>query len=158
MTKPVLAVLLIMMPATAAIAQDLSFTGAEKVFGPAPAGAPYFTIPGGTPVDGSNTFIPVAVPGTNGGYLAVGDVLGGISKSVSRKVADGTALAASITILPPNPSDKLGLTFGGATTDGRSAGSASASYRVSNRALVFAAGARSKDHTLAKGGASFSFP
>lgn len=165
--------------AGAAWGQALTFTGAEELFGPAPPGHPYGTIPGGAAVDSARTFIPVAVPGTNGGYLRVDSLLAAaqgadprvpalqaqidaanqfafLARRDARRALEAGVLAAAITVMPPDPGKMLNVTVSGASTEGTSAAGLSASVRISDGVLAFGAIARSSRQTLAKGGVSFS--
>lgn len=73
------------------------------------------------------------------------------------RLAQGIALAAALTVMPPNPGDRFALTVSGAGFDGRGAGSVSGTYRVNEDVLVFGGYARSETQNLVKGGATFSF-
>jgi len=149
--------------ATASQAQGLGFTGVEKIYGPEPYPGYYGGKADGAPVDKANTYFsayvvnPAALTTSiDFGYLRLGDILGAASRNAIRRAAELSALASSVTITSPNPGDRFAFALSGATVGGRTAGSASASYRISNRSMVFAAAARSEDHTLAKGGISLS--
>ncbi len=73
------------------------------------------------------------------------------------RAAQGIALSAAMTIVPPNAGDRFSLTFSGASYDSEGAGSATATYRAADRILVFGGYARSTSQNLFKGGVSFSF-
>lgn len=142
----------------AASAQTVPASGAEKLFGPAPAGAPYQTAPDGTALNANTTYIPVAVPGTAGAYVSIGDLMRGTRDTyVNRQLSEIGALSSSITVLPPNPGDSFAVTGSGATMDGRSAGSLSVSVRANDHITAFGAIATSANHSLGKGGVSLSF-
>jgi hypothetical protein len=80
-----------------------------------------------------------------------------ISASESR-ASQGVAMAAAMTILPPNPGDRFSLTFSGADFNSEGAGSVTGTYRVADRVLLFVGYGRSSSMNLVKGGVSFSFP
>jgi hypothetical protein len=80
-----------------------------------------------------------------------------LARRDAARAIEGVALSSAITILPPNPGDRLALTFSGAAGEGQGAASVSMSYRVTQDALVFGGVAVSQRQALAKGGVSFSF-
>jgi len=141
-----------------ASAQTVTASGAEKPFGPAVPGAPYLTVPDGTLLDANTAYIPVAVPGTAGAYISVGDLMRGTREAyVDRQISEMGALSSSITIMQPNPGDRVAITGSGATVDGRSAGSIAVSVRANDHITAFGAFATSANHSLSKGGVSLSF-
>ncbi len=77
--------------------------------------------------------------------------------SLQSRANQGAALAASFTIVPPNPGDRFSLTVDGAEFSGEGAGSITATYRATERVLVFGGYARSSSFNLFKGGVSLSF-
>src|SRR5262245_38783587 len=78
-------------------------------------------------------------------------------QSFANRSAEISAVAASFTVLPPNPGDRFSLAFGAAGGDGAGAGSVSGAYRLTDNTLLFAGYARGATQSMAKGGMAFSF-
>jgi hypothetical protein len=74
-----------------------------------------------------------------------------------KQAIEMSAVAASFTILPPNPGDRFSLNFGTAGGDGVAAGSVSGTYRLTGNTLIFGGYARGATQSMAKGGMSLSF-
>ncbi len=72
-------------------------------------------------------------------------------------MSEGIAMASAITIVPPNPGDRFSLSLSDADFNSQNAGSVSATYRVSDQALVYAGYARGNTQNLGKVGLSFPF-